>query len=244
MRTPRELADVLMALRQRAVPRGPRVAVLTDGGGHGVDRRRRARGPGLDVRRPSTTRRRPALTAEVGAQSSVANPVDLAGYGEVDPQSYARVFAALQDADDVDAVLVTGYFGGYSSGDDGLDGLGPAETAAAKQIAADAVGRKPVAVQSIFPDSAGVPGARRGRRTGVRGRSRTPSPCWRPPPPRRARATVEPLPAAAVPLAVAGYTAARAAFAAAGVAFVPAREVRTARRAGGGRRRPAPRRTC
>ncbi len=36
VRTPRELADVLMALRQRAVPRGPRVGVMTDGGGHGV----------------------------------------------------------------------------------------------------------------------------------------------------------------------------------------------------------------
>ena len=48
---------------------------------------------------------------------------------------------------------MTGYFGGYSSGEDGLTGLGPAECAAAKQIAADADGRKPVAVQSIFPDA-------------------------------------------------------------------------------------------
>ena len=71
----------------------------------------------------------------------------------MDPHSYARAFAALQEADDVDAILMTGYFGGYSSGEDGLTGLGPAECAAAKQIAADAAGRKPVAVQSIFPDS-------------------------------------------------------------------------------------------
>ena len=57
--------------------------------------------------------------------------------------------------DEVDAILMTGYFGGYSSGEDGLTGLGPAECAAAKQIAADAAGDKPkpTAVQSIFPDA-------------------------------------------------------------------------------------------
>ena len=59
----------------------------------------------------------------------------------------------LQDCDEVDAVLMTGYFGGYSSGEDGLTGLGPAECAAAKQIAADSAGDKPTAVQSIFPDA-------------------------------------------------------------------------------------------
>ena len=30
------------------------------------------------------------------AQSSTGNPVDLAGIGEQDPDSYARAFAALQ----------------------------------------------------------------------------------------------------------------------------------------------------
>ena len=59
----------------------------------------------------------------------------------------------LQDCDDVDAILMTGYFGGYSSGEDGLTGLGPTECAAAKQIAADAGGAKPVAVQSIYPEA-------------------------------------------------------------------------------------------
>jgi acetate---CoA ligase (ADP-forming) len=126
----------------------------------------------------------------------------------------------------VDAVLVTGYFGGYSSGEDGIAGLGPAETAAAKQIAADSLGRKPVAVQSIFPESeacralteAGVPvfaavedaAATLAVLTGTRARG------------------LAPLPSAAAPLGPTGYTAARAVFAAAGVPFVAAREVRTA----------------
>ncbi len=226
VRTPRELADVLMALRQRAVPRGRRVAVLTDGGGHGVVAADVLTGHGLEV--PALARAtRATLAAEVGPQSSVANPVDLAGHGEVDPASYARVFAALQDADDVDAVLLTGYFGGYSSAEGGLDGLGPAETAVAEQLAADAVGRKPVAVQSIFPESlacrllaeAGVPVFAAVEDAAAILAATTVAP---------RSAPVEPLPAAAPPLARTGYTEARAAFAAAGVAFVRAREVRTA----------------
>ena len=36
VRTPRQLADVLLAVRQPARPSGRRLAVLTDGGGHGV----------------------------------------------------------------------------------------------------------------------------------------------------------------------------------------------------------------
>ncbi len=223
--TPRELADVLMALRQQARPRGPRVAVLTDGGGHGVVACDVLEARGLEVPQLAG-RTQGALSDALWAQSSVANPVDLAGAGEMDPHSYARAFAALQDADDVDVVLMTGYFGGYSSGEDGLTGLGPAECAAAKQIAADASGRKPVAVQSIFPDAPacrilaeeGVPvfaavedAAAALAATAVDARS----------------ASVEPLPAPAAPLTGTDYSASRAAFAAAGVPFVEAREIRT-----------------
>ncbi len=49
VRTPRELADVLLALKQQPVPRGRRVAVLTDGGGHGVIACDVAEAAGLDV---------------------------------------------------------------------------------------------------------------------------------------------------------------------------------------------------
>ncbi len=224
--TPRALADVLMSLRQRARPGGRRVAVLTDGGGHGVIACDVLEAAGLEV--PALTgRTQQTLAATLWSQSSVTNPVDLAGAGEQDPQSYARAFAALQQADDVDAILMTGYFGGYSGGEDGLTGLGPAESAAAKQIAADASGRKPVAVQSMFPDSpacrtladGGVPvfaaiedAAAVLAATTVPARS-----AW-----------VEPVPVPAPALAAVDYTAARDAFAAAGVPFVKAREVGSA----------------
>ena len=234
VRTPRQLADVLLALRAQASARGPRVAVLTDGGGHGVIACDVAEAAGLDV---------PALSAATQArlrdalwsQSQVANPVDLAGAGEMDPDSYARAYAVLQACDEVDAVLMTGYFGGYSSGEDGLTGLGPEECAAAKQIAADIGDKptskptfKPTAVQSIFPDAAacriladgGVPvfaaiEDAAAALAAVALPART--------------ATMLPLPTPAEPVAATHYTAARNAFAGAGIHFVPAREVRTAK---------------
>ncbi|HSV39378.1 MAG TPA: acetate--CoA ligase family protein [Nocardioidaceae bacterium] len=225
--TPRELADVLLALRQHATPRGPRVAVLTDGGGHGVVACDVAEAAGLDVL-PLAGETQQALREALWAQSSTANPVDLAGAGEMDPESYARAFAVLQAAEDVDAVLMTGYFGGYSSGEDGLTGLGPAECAAAKQMAVDAAGGKPVAVQSIFPDApacriladGGVPvfaaiedAAAALAAVAIPART----------------AAVELLPSPSTPVRATDYTASRSEFAAAGIGFVEAREVRSAR---------------
>ena len=225
VQTPRELADVLMALRAPTTPRGTRVAVLTDGGGHGVIACDVAEAAGLEV---------PALSAATQArlrealwsQSQVANPVDLAGAGEMDPDSYARAYAVLQACDEVDAVLMTGYFGGYSSGEDGLTGLGPAECTAAKQIVADA-GDKPTAVQSIYPEAPAcriladgtVPvfGAIEDAAAALAAVAAPP-----------ATATVLPLPEPAERVTRSDYIASRNHFAGAGVEFVAAWEVRSA----------------
>jgi len=223
VRTPRALADVLSALRQQAPRRGRRVAVLTDGGGHGVIACDVAEAAGLDVPAlgPATQAR---LTDALWPGSHVGNPVDLAGAGEMDPDSYARAFAVLQDCDEIDAILMTGYFGGYSSGEDGLTGLGPAECAAAKQIAADAAGAKPAAVQSIFPDAPACRVLRDGSlpvfaaiEDAAAALAAVAEPTSTAPPP------VLPAPAPAVHAT--DYTASRTAFAAAGIAFVEAREV-------------------
>ncbi len=223
--TPRGLADVLMSLRQRARPRGARVAVLTDGGGHGIIACDVLEAAGLEV--PTLGEQTQlALTDVLWSQSSVANPVDLAGAGEIDPHNYARAFAALQAADDVDAILMTGYFGGYSTGEPGLAGLGPAESAAAKELTVEAVGRKPVAVQSIFPDSpagriladGGVPvfaaiEDAAAALAAIVVQTRV--------------APVQRLPEPAAPVTAVDYFSSRVAFSAAGVRFVAAREVRT-----------------
>jgi acyl-CoA synthetase (NDP forming) len=224
VRTPRELADVLLALRQPAVARGRRVAVLTDGGGHGVIACDVAEAAGLDV--PALSGATQARLREaLWSQSHVGNPVDLAGAGEMDPDSYARAYAVLQACNEVDAILMTGYFGGYSSGEDGMTGLGPAECAAAKQIAADA-GDKPTAVQSIFPTApacriltdGSVPVFAAIEDAAAALAAVTP----------QETASLLTLPAPADPVTDTDYTAARAEFASAGIEFVAAREVRTA----------------
>src|SRR5206468_1037186 len=80
-----------------------------------------------------------------------------------DPLGYARAVEVLLGADEVDGVLMTGYFGGYSTEDSGLEG---AELAAAEAIAGAARSQsKPVVVHTIFPSgptatvlrSAGIP---------------------------------------------------------------------------------------
>ena len=83
--TPRQLADVLLALRAQASARGPRVAVLTDGGGHGVIACDVAEAAGLDV--PALSAATQARLRDEAVSPQVANPVDLAGAGEMDPDS-------------------------------------------------------------------------------------------------------------------------------------------------------------
>jgi acyl-CoA synthetase (NDP forming) len=77
--------------------------------------------------------------------------VDLAGAGEQDPGSYARGVRLLLACDQVDGVLLTGYFGGYSMEESDLTAP---ELSAAKQMAADVVAQqKPLVVQTIYPNS-------------------------------------------------------------------------------------------
>ena len=150
------MADLLVALRgPRRMP-GRRVAVLTDGGGHGAVAADALAAAGLET--PGADG---AVTAELEAalwaQATVTNPVDLAGAGEQDVASYARASRSLLASEQVDGVLLTGYFGGYSTEQSSLT---EPELAAARQIA-DAVAAqdKPLVVQTIYPDSPRRPGA-------------------------------------------------------------------------------------
>ncbi|MFB7368246.1 acetate--CoA ligase family protein [Streptomyces sp. NPDC056222] len=160
VRTPREMTVVLAALSGGARTNGRRTAVFTDGGGHGAIAADAAEDAGLDVPEldaPTQDRLRTVLWE----QSAVGNPVDLAGMGEQRPLSYADTVAELLASEEVDAVLMTGYFGGYAASDGGLGG-GPAggsvlaegETRAAKEIVAHlAATPKPLVVQSMYPQS-------------------------------------------------------------------------------------------
>lgn len=235
VRTPREMTVVLAAVSGRPGSRtgGSRTAVFTDGGGHGAIAADAAEDAGLDVPELSPATQA-GLRTVLWQQSAVGNPVDLAGMGEQQPLSYADTVGHLLAADEVDAVLMTGYFGGYAASEGGLGGgqaagsaLAEGETRAAEKIVAHAAGSpKPLVVQSMYPGSpscrvlagAGIPvfaateDAARAL-SAMTGR------------PARCAPEVPALPAAAAPLRDPGYHAVRGLLGAAGVPFPAAREV-------------------
>ena len=149
VRSPRELAQTLVALGQPRRLRGERIAVLTDGGGHGTLAAAALEAVGLTVPVLSSARQE-ALAATLWPQSTVANPVDLAGFGEQDIDSYARVVGELTQDPQVDGVLITGYFGGYASPTSWAPTLASGEVATAHRIVAAAQEAQcPVVVQSM-----------------------------------------------------------------------------------------------
>ncbi|MEU8976514.1 acetate--CoA ligase family protein [Streptomyces monashensis] len=226
--TPRELAIVLAALNGARRASGRRVAVLTDGGGHGAIAADAAEAVALTV--PELHRAtREHLRKVLWEQSAVANPVDLAGMGEQNPGSYADTVTALLAAEEVDAVLMTGYFGGYAHAEAVLGGggtvLADGEQAAARLIAdRHRANAKPLVVQSMYPGSpscrtlaeAGIPvfGA---TEDAVRALAATT--------PDAPRPGVVPLPVPATPLRESGYLHTRRALETAGLPFPAAREV-------------------
>lgn len=148
--SPKQLVDAAQALLSRGRPRGPRVAVYADGGGHSVVASDVLAAAGLQVPRLSESTRA-ALHTHLPETASVANPVDLAGGGERGLGSYADVGRLLLESGDVDAVLLTGYFGGY-----GVDtpALADEEIAAARSLArAAAETSGTLVVHTSYPES-------------------------------------------------------------------------------------------
>ncbi|HEY2787994.1 MAG TPA: acetate--CoA ligase family protein [Gaiellales bacterium] len=113
VQTPHQMMDLVQALVRTHPLRGPRIAVVGDGGGHGAIACDVASAAGLELPRLSD-----ALSAELAGPlpetAATRNPVDLAGGGEQDFHSYARVSRTLLESGEIDGVLLTGYFGGYS----------------------------------------------------------------------------------------------------------------------------------
>jgi acetate---CoA ligase (ADP-forming) len=159
--TPKQLIDAAQALLPGRLPGGRRVAVYADGGGHGVVACDVLAAAGLEVPAlsESTTA---ALRLHLPATASLANPVDFAGGGEQGLASYAGVGRVLLASDDVDAVLLTGYFGGY-----GVDTpeLSEEELAAARSLGVAAAETGAVlVVHTSYPES---PAGAELRQTGV-----------------------------------------------------------------------------
>lgn len=150
--TPASLVD-LAAVLTSGVPRGRRVGVVSDSGGQGAIAADLAVANGLQV---------PVLSAVDGlpAGASKRNPIDLAGAGEQDMANYARAVEVLVRGGEVDAVVLSGYFGSYGEDTPSLEAL---EVAVAGQICA--LARRSgvtVVVHSMRENSAAVRALRAG----------------------------------------------------------------------------------
>jgi acetate---CoA ligase (ADP-forming) len=224
--TPRQLVNAAVLLLAPNRLRGKRLAIVTDGGGSAVvaaDLAARHRlelpqlSPGLSAR----------LARELPATATTTNPVDFAGAGEQDLRSYERIPRLLLESDEVDAVVLTGYLGGYGTTSDALR---EPETDAARGLARVAADLgKPVVVQTMYwqePPAAalrsgGVPVFRDIDEAlwalgTIAARAERPS-----------RSIADLVPKSASFPADGGYFAARKLLAAAGVRFAEARDVQT-----------------
>jgi acetyl coenzyme A synthetase (ADP forming)-like protein len=98
-----ELADTAMLLSRYPLPRGPRVAVLTNAGGLGILCADACEGAGLELA-SLTEETTTALRATLAAAASIVNPVDV--LGSAGAESYTDSLAPLVSDPAVDAILV------------------------------------------------------------------------------------------------------------------------------------------
>ncbi|MEO8681710.1 MAG: CoA-binding protein, partial [Vicinamibacterales bacterium] len=98
-----ELFDVAMLLARQPVPRGRRVAILTNAGGPGILAADACQAHGLAAAELSEATKT-ALRSFLPATASVGNPVDM--LASAPPEHYGRALDLLLDDDQVDSVLV------------------------------------------------------------------------------------------------------------------------------------------
>jgi acyl-CoA synthetase (NDP forming) len=147
--TPAEMVDLAQALLSTRRLSGRRIAVLADGGGHGAIASDVAVAAGLEVPELEAELQE-SLKAHLPDTASTRNPVDLAGGGEEDFYNYSHMARGLLESPEVDGLLMTGYFGGYSQYSEEFT---ERETDVARVIAraVEETG-KPLVAQSMYPD--------------------------------------------------------------------------------------------
>ncbi len=97
------LFDAAMALAMQPLPKGERVAIITNAGGPGIMAADAVENLGLQVK-PLTESISTALREKLPAAASVGNPIDV--LGDADPDRYATALNAALDDDSVDAIVV------------------------------------------------------------------------------------------------------------------------------------------
>ena len=149
--TPHEAVDCVRMLLTAPLPGGRRVGIVGDSGGQSGIAADVAAAAGLVVPHfPDALVETIAERLPTGA--ACTNPVDLAGAGERDLHTYATMVEHVVASGDVDAVVLTGYFGCYGRD---VPALARQEVSVAERLGAvtKATG-VPVVVHTMGPDSA------------------------------------------------------------------------------------------
>jgi acyl-CoA synthetase (NDP forming) len=157
--TPSQLADAVALLREAPMAKGRKVAIITDGGGHASIAADVAESMSLAVVQLSdglATK----IAAELPSAATSFNPIDVAGGFEQDLACSGRIVETVLDSGEVDAMVVSGYYGGYGLYGETLAEL-EVESARAMARAVVASGR-PLAVHSMYPQSAAAAELRAG----------------------------------------------------------------------------------
>lgn len=97
------LFDYATALAMQPLPKGNRIAVITNAGGPGIMAADAVENLGMQVTALQTSIST-ALKEKLPAAASVANPIDV--LGDADPERYAMALNAALDDDTVDSVIV------------------------------------------------------------------------------------------------------------------------------------------
>ena len=97
-----EMFDVAGVLARQPLPRGSRVAVLTNAGGPGILCADACEAEGLRIE-PLSAATRARLAEALPAEASTANPVDM--IASATPEQYERSLRILLEDDEVDAVV-------------------------------------------------------------------------------------------------------------------------------------------
>lgn len=151
--TPAQAIDLAHLLLGSPLPRGRRVAVVSDSGGQGALAADTLSREGLLVPQLSA-----ATAGRLGellpAGAGAANPVDLAGAGEQDLNTYSRIVEILLGSGEVDTVVLSGYFGCYGSDTPAL--LDRELEVVAGLAASVRLHQRPVVVHSMSHDSDAV----------------------------------------------------------------------------------------
>jgi acyl-CoA synthetase (NDP forming) len=221
--TPSQMADAVALLREAPIANGRAVAIITDGGGHASIAADVAESMDLSVVELSP-RLASQIAAELPAAATSFNPIDVAGGFEQDLACSGRIIRSVLTSGEVDAMVMSGYYGGYGLYGDALAEL---EVESARVMAQAVVeSGRPLAVHSMYPKSAAAAELRAGGvpvyRT-IEGAMHSLSESAGVVP-----VGLAPIPAADNPLSDPGYWAVRAALTDAGVSFPDAHMVKDA----------------